>query len=218
MLIPNHPENERLSAIASADVDAIGDGELTSHVAGCARCTQTVAELRGLRASLADLPDLRPPRPLQFLPAVDADASARGSADPLTLWVRRLFAPVMSVGATLALVGLVGTAAPFAGGSAAIFQDVGNTLEAGGDEAPAAEGAAAEPLATTDSGGAAAMDGDDTESAPAGAAEQRDHAGDSEALTGLPTDRPLWPVLLFSGVALVLFALLLRWIILPRAG
>ena len=70
MLIPNHPDDERLSALASGDPEAAADAALTEHVASCIRCTDTVAELGALRASLAELPDLQPHRPLQLLPPV----------------------------------------------------------------------------------------------------------------------------------------------------
>ena len=109
MLIPNHPDGERLSALASDDTDATADRTLTDHVATCVRCTDLVNELGALRVSLAALPDLSPSRPLQLVPGVEA-----GSTSPDTVggWARRLFAPFLVAGATLAFVGLVGTALP----------------------------------------------------------------------------------------------------------
>jgi hypothetical protein len=38
------------------------------------------------------------------------------------------------------------------------------------------------------------------------------------APTALPAERSPWPMVLFSGVALLVVALLLRWIVVPRAG
>ena len=70
MLIPNHPNDERLSALASGDPEAVADSALSEHVASCLRCTDTVAELGALRAALAEMPDLQPHRPLQLLPPV----------------------------------------------------------------------------------------------------------------------------------------------------
>jgi hypothetical protein len=35
---------------------------------------------------------------------------------------------------------------------------------------------------------------------------------------GLPAERSPWPMVLFTGLALVIGALLLRWILVPRAG
>ena len=112
MLIPNHPHDEQLSALASGDPEAVADEPLTEHVASCVRCTDTVAELGALRASLAELPDLRPHRPLQLIPPVP-DVPA--SADRVGGWARRFFAPMLTAGAALALVGLVGTTNPLGG-------------------------------------------------------------------------------------------------------
>lgn len=223
MTIPNHPHDERLAALASADADVTGDTELVAHVAACAGCTETVSELRALRASLADLPDLAPPRPLRLLPGVEAD-SVPAAEERLTGWVRRIFAPVLTVGAAMALVGLVGTTAPLVGSGAgvgSVFQNVGSELE-GGDtaaEAPAAGGEGDyQPFASSRTG-AESLDGGEEPSPLQGEDDgQRENAEDSEALTTLPADRPLWPMVLFTGVALVIVALLLRWIVLARAG
>jgi len=232
MLIPNHPHDERLSALASADADALDDTELTSHVASCARCAETVTALGALRASLADLPDLRPSRPLRLLPEAYPVPVTRPSGDRWGDWARRIFAPLVTAGATLALVGLVGTTMqPLTVG---IFQNVGNTLEAGGDaaapeagEVPAAgeddgTDGGTQPLATADGAGGVAAEGNDgggdSDPASVESAEQRASTDDHEALTTLPAERSPWPMLLFTGVALIVGALLLRWIVVPRAG
>jgi hypothetical protein len=242
MLTPNHPHDERLAALASADADAIDDAALASHVATCAQCAETVTELGVLRASLADLPDLRPSRPLQLVPGVERDAEEPSARpDRLTGWVRRLFGPVMAVGATLALVGLVGTTAPV---TSSIFMNVGSELAAGGAdaeepaEAPAGEEAAGEgaaggaassalvqPMATSDSVAEydSGEDGEDVSQLQSSGTDSRaagdgDEVDDSDALTGPPAERSPWPMVLFSGVALVIGALLLRWIVVPRAG
>jgi hypothetical protein len=165
-----------------------------------------VADVRFLRASLAELPDLQPHRPLQLLPPVEEPQRADG----LVTWVRRLFAPVVAAGATLALVGAVGTASPGA------FQQVGSDFgaDAGAERATELE---AQPSAA---GAPAAAPGDDTEImtlATPGAEEDGDEAGDASGTT-LPAERSPWPMVLFTGVALALGALLLRWIVMPRAG
>ena len=141
MLNQHHPDDERLSALASRDADATADAALASHVESCARCTDLVAELGALRMSLAELPDLRPHRPLQLVPPVAAQSSADGAAG----WIRRFFAPALAAGAALAMVGLVGTAAPALDGMASggISQDVGTSL--------AAPGASFVPLAFAES-------------------------------------------------------------------
>ena len=134
MLIPNHPDPERLSALASHDGDATADAALTSHVSSCARCTSLVSELGALRASLADLPDIAPARPLQLLPPVADEPASAGAAG----WLRRLFAPMLTAGAAIAMVGLVGTTAPIFSGMASSgqqFMNVGENLE--GAEQPA---------------------------------------------------------------------------------
>jgi hypothetical protein len=230
MLIPNHPHDERLSALASADADAVGDLELTSHVDACARCSETVTGIGALRASLADLPDLRPSRPLRLLPDANPQPASRRAGDRWTDWVRRVFAPLATAGATLALVGLVGTTMqPLTAG---IFQEVGNTLEAGDAAGPEAEAPAAgedagteggaQPLATADGAygvGAEGNDrGGDGDPTAMESDEQRAATDDHEALTTLPAERSPWPMVLFTGVALLVGALLLRWIVVPRAG
>jgi hypothetical protein len=239
MLIPDHPHDERLAALASADADAIDDAELTSHVAGCARCSDTVTELASLRASLADLPDLRPSRPLRLLPDVAPEAAPDPTSDRWTGLVRRVFAPLATAGAALAMVGLIGTTAPLATG---MYQDSsagGAPAEEAAGEEPAESvttraGGEAAPMATADALGPEAGGEDRTldaesygqESAAAdggevaGALDESEDgdAGDSEALTALPAERSPWPMVLFSGVALLVVALLLRWIVVPRAG
>lgn len=217
MFIPNHPHDERLSALASGDADAIADESLTSHVDSCARCTETVTELGALRVSLSELPDLRPSRPLRLLPAVtdaaDTAGAPAGAADRLAGWVRRAFAPALTAGAALAMVGLVGTAAP-----AAMQATGGGDAAAPGAQAERDAAAEVAPLSTDDG---RVGTGTGQESADGGTVAQAsaDYSREdsSEALTGLP-DRSPWPMVLFSGVALVIAALLLRWIVVPRAG
>jgi len=252
MLIPNHPDDERLSALASRDTDATADATLTAHVSSCHRCTELVTELGALRAALSDLPDLTPSRPLQLLPPVEAEPA--GAADRLGGWARRFFAPVLASGAALALVGTIGTAAPalVPGGQAgAAPSERINVLEA-----PAAESAPSD--AAGGPAGAAASNVPDeaaASAAPAAAApgdaashetreaedlasqlfsdsgveaEEAEASGDGSiaglddadqiARDALTVERSPWPMVLFSGVALMIAALLLRWILVPRAG
>ena len=219
MLNSNHPDDERLSALASHDTDARADTSLTGHVSSCDRCTDLVNELGALRASLAELPDLVPSRPLRLLPEVEASPSSAG-------WMRRIFAPMLTAGAALTLVGMVGTSLPALDGMAS------------GGAAPTAEDAAAEEL-----GGAApdAADGDDRESVDLGTQRSvepepssalngaGDGGGDVDTAGGgddegeslareLPAERSPWPMVLFTGVAVMILAALLRWVLVPRAG
>jgi hypothetical protein len=233
MLNSNHPDDERLSALASRDTDATADTALTAHVSTCDRCTDLVKELGALRASLADLPDLQPSRPLRLLPA--ADEAAPAGADRIGGWARRFFAPVLTGGAALAMVGLVGTAAPALDGMASGDAQSGAAPSTMAMEAPEAEASAAsedssertaaeEPDAFVGaSDTAAASDGAGSGTvntfgggADAGALEDEDE--DRAALTQLPVERSPWPMVLFTGVALMVAAALLRWILVPRAG
>jgi hypothetical protein len=215
MLIPNHPDDERLSALASGDPEAVADAALTEHVATCIRCTDTIAELGALRASLAELPDLQPHRPLQLLPPV-ADTPAR--ADRVGGWARRFFAPMLTAGAALALVGLVGTASPLLGGMASGAADVGMELRGGGAPAAASQDST---LDGTSAGGeenaAEAPDEIQPLQSEDAAAPDADNGDDAQRLS-LTDGRPVWPMLLFAGVALMIAAPLLRWILAPRAG
>ncbi len=228
MLNSNHPDDERLSALASRDTDATADALLTAHLSTCDRCTDLVNELGALRASLAHLPDLQPSRPLRLLPAAD---EAPAGADRLGGWARRFFAPVLTAGAARAMVGLVGTTAPALDGMASGGGQAGAApstqyLEEAAPEAQASaasedsseRAAAGAPDALADaSDAAAATDGADGETMSTfGGGSDEDDARD--AMTQLPAERSPWPMVLFTGVALMVAAALLRWILVPRAG
>ena len=221
MLIPNHPDDERLSALAARDDDAVADATLASHVSTCIRCTDLVTELGALRASLSELPDLVPHRPLQLLPPV-ADAPAAVDAGAAG-WIRRLFAPALTAGAAIAMVGLVGTAGPQITNE--IFANVGTELGA-------ADGDAGEPFAEQLRSAATEDNAGGEGAAPAAAASDGAEA-DGQGLEGfaaespegirengrdLPAERSIWPMVLFTGIALMVGVALLRWILVPRAG
>lgn len=204
MMNLHHPDDERLSALASRDDDAVADPALTSHVDSCARCTDLLDELGALRVSLADLPDLRPHRPLQLVPPVADEHATDGAGG----WMRRVFGPVLAAGAALAMVGLVGTTTPaldnMASGAGAVFDDVGGDLDAAAPEA-GSDGEARESAAGD--GGVTTLQ------------SQPEEAVEHEPMTrDLPAERSPWPMVLFTGVALMIGAALLRWILVPRAG
>jgi hypothetical protein len=220
MLIPNHPDPERLSALASGETDATADVSLSEHLSSCDSCTDLLDELGAIRMSLAELPDIAPHRPLRLLPEAPADPAA---VDRLGGWARRVFAPVLTAGAALAMVGLIGTASPALDDLAAGGQDA-STLEAddradapdsSGALAPAGEGAglsadrseAAMPLESETDGGTAAFGNED-----GGGDVQREGVRETAA------DRSPWPMVLFGGVALMVAAALMRWILVPRAA
>ena len=225
MLIPNHPDDERLSALASRDDDAVADASLTSHLSDCARCTDVVSQLGALRASLSELPDLQPVRPLRLLPPV-ADAPA--SADGFATWVRRLFAPVVTAGTALALVGVVGTAMPSLGGMASGGADSGGAglsdASTGAESLAFEADASAAPAAAAASDGSAQYGGEAAAASAAAEDLSREDVGqtggesDESVSAQLAAERSPWPMVLFTGVALVVGAALLRWIIVPRAG
>ena len=244
MLIPNHPDDERLSALASRDTDAIADAKLTEHVSSCIRCTELVDELGALRLALADLPDLPPSRPLQLVPPVEADHAV----DRLGGWARRFFAPVLVSGAALVLVGVVGTAGPAFSGMASSGQAGAAPQEAAVASSAERDNAApSEPVATRDlvgasdsvsapelaaggeaagsenpqasnevhmfqsDGGLAAVDAPGTD-------ESNREEQPPSAQTDLEASRSPWPMVLFAGVALIVAALLMRWILAPRSA
>ena len=228
MLIPNHPHDERLAAYADADIDARADASLVAHISACLRCTGVLDELGALRSALAELPDIAPSRPLRLVPPVADSPAAAGAGG----WMRRVFAPVMTAGAALAIVGLVGTALPLSQGQAggvALFSDVTQELPARrtARRRQAKSSASSSQRVTAVPGAAAASDDQsgapgDAEVSPLEAANGQDPTdGEGEpdrSRTVASEERPIWPMLLFAGVAILIGAPLLRWILVPRAG
>jgi len=236
MLNQDHPDDERLSALASLETDATSDATLTAHVSSCDRCTDLTSELGALRLALADLPDMKPSRPLQLLPPVESHGSR---VDRVGDWARRFFAPVLAAGAAVAMVGVVGTAAPaldqLASGPsadraateevAAPQASAGAGSEAGGE--PAGLSASADTLGST--GGSVTGESDDAADASprvndygTAADSQRDALGEgmdeAETSQQAASERSPWPMVLFTGVALMVGAVLLRWILAPRVA
>ncbi len=225
MLNQNHPDDERLSALASDDVDATTDTGLMAHVSSCGQCTQLVSELGMLRVALGDLPDLRPSRPLQLLPPVEAD---RG-VDRLGGWARRFFAPVVAAGAALALVGTVGTAAPVldqmasggadGGGDSAAIQEFAEPAASAASEEPATLDVGAESFGSDGDVAASPLTGQKSpEARDNGAPADQENARGEALAPSTPDERSPWPMVLFTGVALMVAAAGLRWILVPRAG
>lgn len=226
MLIPNHPDPERLSALASGDTDATADASLSAHVSTCVRCTALVDELGALRMSLAELPDLRPHRPLRLLPEV-ADQPSR--VDRVGGWARRFFAPALTAGAALAMVGLIGTTVPAVGN----FADAGAQSATDGPERGGLDGAIETDLSPSAEPGTANYEGpeavgsgaamplnsgtDDQGRVTTGEEPDSEDGGQLFQDTTVPERSP-WPMVLFAGVALMVAAGLLRWILAPRAA
>ena len=224
MLIPNHPDPERISAFASGETDATADVSLSDHLSTCDRCTGLLDELGAIRMSLAELPDLQPHRPLRLLPEAADEPAA---VDRLGGWARRVFAPVLTAGAALAMVGLIGTATPalnnMAGGQDASTVGLDNGAAAQPGDAPDAT----DPDTESGAEGFGPVTASDSSQPLRSSADQGpttyDAGGDGddsqrEALRDTGAQRSPWPMVLFGGVALMIGAALMRWILVPRAA
>lgn len=145
------------------------------------------------------------------LPALNGMAqSAGGQADAAASTIAEGDAPAEGPGqaAPEASAGL-GAAAP----SERTTTEGADGLAA--DSADASASAAAHAFADASAGAAAEGSGEETENR----ALASDEAGIArDALTQLPADRSPWPMVLFTGVAVMVAAALLRWILVPRAG
>lgn len=204
-----HPDEERLAAFAGADLEATGDRALREHLDACPSCSAVVDELTQLRVALAELPDVAPSRRLQ-LPSAEAHPRSRPMSDALAALVRRGFAPALAAGASLALVGMIGTA-----GTAGVLEGLGG----GADGAPAALERDTEPDGF-DGGHELAPDDAAQPGTVAGEADgdEEDFSTSRTLATDEFPQRSPWPMVLFTGVALMIAAFLLRWILQPRAG
>lgn len=258
MQIPNHPHDDDLARFADADPQALGDSGISGHLETCDRCRTLVDDLRSLRLALSAMPDpaVAPPRPLRLLPPVEARPAT--FADRVGAVIRGTFAPIMTAGAALALVGVVGTAgiatnfapaatepAPGAGAPQAAEEteageegftaaelttptpsgDSAARDAAAGAESAATESAATqEPLSPAYQSGPESVDDVPTpalleaaEDPPATSAADAVELADPDAPLAAQR-RPIWPMLLFSGVALMIAAVVLRWIFQPRSA
>ncbi|MDQ2934974.1 MAG: hypothetical protein M3R49_08365 [Chloroflexota bacterium] len=213
---PNHhPDEERLAAFAGGEPDV----ELRLHVRDCARCGSIVDELTMLRAALAELPDLAPSRPLRLLPEVAEPQPS--AAERLAGWTRRAFMPLLAAGFGLAIVGSLGTVGSIFNMGSAGAGPAGAPLErdfsAPSASADTVHGAAAAPGESART----SLGADSASSGPKAAASASSSPEPALAAFQTPpaaTPRPLWPMVLFAGLALIVATLLLRWIVQPRAG
>jgi hypothetical protein len=222
----DHPEDERLAALAASEPDALTDSSLATHVSGCARCAPMIRDLRTLQSALAELPDVRPSRPLRFLPAVP-DAASPGSR-----WLgalRAITAPAMAIAVLLIVVGTFGTA--FSNGigfmgSAGAAPDLNRTLsgaQSSGGAAPVpANLGPGKSAASSASGapGSALFESRGTPGASAAASasgSSLDARAAYRSLTALPggatevgSGRPPYALMLGVGVVLLAAALVAR--------
>ncbi|MEO8510559.1 MAG: hypothetical protein ABI534_04880 [Chloroflexota bacterium] len=224
-----HPDDERLSALAAADDDARSDAALRAHVSACDRCRGVVDELTSLRTHLAAMPDLVPPRPIRIV-LPPREAAPAGFAQ----LVRRLFAPALAAGATLAIIGGVGLSSSSLGlgGAASVPTSAEAANEARIDIMASSVAEESVAAAAGEGGGAggvaAASDGAESRSstieAPSAGSDDAS-SGDPEPHTGVfPSDGATgssgtpWLPLFVAGVALAGIALFLRFAVVPRAG
>lgn len=239
MTTPSHPSDERLSALAGADPDALADRPMRDHVASCTRCRELTEELSVLRSALAELPDLAPPTGFRaWVPQPRAvEAPRHGFRERFLETLRRATAPAMLAGASLAIVGAVGVSGLLGGAG-----ETGTQLAA--PEAPeAAEFDAAAETAGAGAGGGEDTAGDESVGAGEGAAEEaaspellaqspaapeevaREEAAESQTvpleggdeLTSSIRDRGPWLIVLTGGALLLVLALVARRLLRPEA-
>ena len=114
MLIPNHPHDERLAALASREPRC-------GHRRDAWRARRLLRPVHrgGRPARRSPVSAGGASRHPAVAPAASSPGGRRGPApmgDRLGGWARRFFAPVLASGAALALVGAIGTAGPSLGG------------------------------------------------------------------------------------------------------
>jgi hypothetical protein len=217
---PDHPQDERLAALADGDPEVTSDAALRAHVETFDRCTGLVRDLASLRTALAELPDLVPSRPLQLLPPVDGRPTAASAG-----WLRRLAGPAMAAGFVLVAVGAFGISGiTIDMGISEIFQNVGENLqtEPRKQPLPAAEGGDPSARATVleNSGDGLTAGSAGQESAGASEAQPAPpSAADGSIGPFAPADPRLpWLVVLGLGVGLLLAGIYLRYAQQLRAG
>ena len=197
---PSHPDDQRLAALAASEPNAVADGPLVTHVAGCLRCAPIVEDLRTLRSALAELPDIPPSRPLRFLPPIPEPTTTR----PVWLGVLRgITAPAMAIGVIMILVGAIGTTgigSLGAGGAAPALTSSG----AGAAQASAAPAPAAQDGKT---GGSPLASASQTTEGRFGAAGGPTASGSEQSAR---TQRPPFEWLLGAGVILLAAAFVAR--------
>jgi hypothetical protein len=161
----DHPDDERLAALAGGDPDATADAGLRAHVSGCDRCGSMVADLGALQSALAELPDLVPSRSIQLVPPVAAPRESGRDG-----WLRRLAAPMLAGGAGLALVGVIGTT-----GMLSSLGGLGGAMSA------------AAPSDTRSASGAGAPEGQDSHASNTPPQPQTSREGEYGANSQVPT-------------------------------
>ena len=109
---PSHPSDELLAGYQDGELGGSAARMVGDHVASCQPCGILLDELAELRLLLAQLPDVPPSRPLVLIPPLPARV-ADGPRSASARLARMIFAPALSVGLLLSVIGGLGlTGAP----------------------------------------------------------------------------------------------------------
>jgi anti-sigma factor RsiW len=101
-----HQYEDKLLEFAYGELPQHEAEAVDAHVRGCNRCSQSLAEIKGVRATMAQLPmQAAPDAGLESLLAYAEQAAARNSKPAPSLW-KRFLMPLASV-AALATVGVI---------------------------------------------------------------------------------------------------------------
>ncbi|HYO73124.1 MAG TPA: zf-HC2 domain-containing protein, partial [Archangium sp.] len=104
-----HAHEDRLLDFAYDELPPTEARLVEQHVQGCSRCSETLADIRGVRTTMSRLPlESAPDAGLESLLAYAQQSARRAAAgpEPAPRWWRRLLAPVLSV-AALSVLGVV---------------------------------------------------------------------------------------------------------------
>ncbi|KFA94712.1 zf-HC2 domain-containing protein [Archangium violaceum] len=104
-----HAHEDRLLDFAYDELPPSEARLVEQHVQGCSRCSETLADIRGVRTTMSRLPlESAPDAGLESLLAYAQQSARRAAAgpEPAPRWWRRLLAPALSV-AALGIFGVV---------------------------------------------------------------------------------------------------------------
>jgi anti-sigma factor RsiW len=113
--VPDHPDREQLAAWQAGDLGEAQRGRLAAHLAGCAACAATVADLEAVRERLAVLTEPELPAGLhqRLMTAVERELPAatprhRASAARRAAWFQRPATLAAAAAILLFVVGVLG--------------------------------------------------------------------------------------------------------------